>query len=139
MKKTILIAVFLLTSANVQAQSLTDQINAVDAVQEQQERAAAAQAQQRHAAALADKKRNQDYEDQLRAMDVQKKQLQVDMDKARVARANDYIDQELKAKSAETDVVKSQADANRDLSSGTKTLLEDTGEAEIKSQSGIFK
>jgi len=139
MKKLILIVAFLAVSTHAHAQSLTDQINAVDAAEQQQERTAMAKAQQRHAEALADKKRDQSYEDQLRATVVQKRQLEIEMEKARLARANDYIDQELKAKAAETDVVKSQADANRDLSSGTKTLLEDTGKAEVKSQSGMFK
>ncbi len=168
-KNFLLIAAVLLisTSANSQ-QSLTDQINAVDAVQEQrdssqqaaqeayerrisqQQKAAAALAAQRQEAiaarnkqreeeALSNKKRDQAYEDQLRAIDLQEKTLKIEAEKARVARSNEYIDQELKEKAAQTDVIKSQADSNRDLSEGTKTLLEKTGDAEVKSQSGLFK
>jgi hypothetical protein len=95
--------------------------------------------QQKEAEAEADKKRDQGYQDQLRALDVQQKALAVEAEKARVARSNEYIDQELKEKAAQTDVIKSEADSNRDLSQGTKTLLEKTGDAEVKSQSGLFK
>jgi hypothetical protein len=148
--------------------SLSDQINAVGAAQEQheaaeraaqqayerrmaeQQRAATAAAERRQAEesalkrqklddALLDKKRDQNYEDQLRELEVQKRALAVEAEKARVTRANEYIDQELKEKAASTDVIKSQADATRNISEGTKTLLEKTGEAEVKSQSGLFK
>lgn len=108
----------------------------VDQLQQQRQAAILAQQQQKAAGAEADKKRDQAYEDQLRALDVEQKQLAVEAEKARVARSNEYIDQELKAKAADTDVVKSEADSNRNLSEGTKTLLEKTGDAEVKSQSG---
>ena len=148
MKKLLLLAAILPTT--VYAQSLTDQINAVDAVQTQEElrqqaarnaemhhieRQRAAQAvldQKREDEKLSDKKRDQQYEDQLRA-------LHVEATKARVARENDYIDQELKEKAARTDVIKSEADVNRNLSEGTKSLMEKEGDADIKSQSGIFR
>jgi hypothetical protein len=121
--------------AAAQAQEEQRQAAAL-ALQQQRQAAILAQQQQRAAEAEADKKRDQAYQDQLRALDVQQKQLAVEAEKARVARSNEYIDQELKAKAAETDVVKSEADSNRDISSGTKTLLEKTGDAEVKSQSG---
>ncbi len=179
-KALVLTAVLLLASAPVRAQqSLSDQINAVDAVQQQQQQAeqaarqaeaqraaqaaeaerraearaqasarkAAAQAhaaavaarQKKEAEAVADKKRDQSYEDKLRELNLERQQLQLDAAKAHVARENEFIDQELKAQAAHTDVVKSQADANRNLSTGTKDYLEKTGDAEIKSQEGLFK
>jgi hypothetical protein len=168
-RASVLIMAFLLASSAANAlPSLNDQINAVDDVEQQndaQERAAQ-QAYQQHlyeeqqaehaieakwretelnlqrqkaAEAYADKKRDQDYDDQLRAFDIQEKTLKLQAEKTRVARENDYIDQELKEKAANTDVIKSKADATRDVSSGTKTLLEKTGEADVKSQSGVFR
>jgi Family of unknown function (DUF5384) len=148
--------------------SLTDQLGAMRQAQDESDEAARqaqtaydrqaraqravaqAQAEKKAAAALdlqhekqaeadADKKRDQAYQDQLRALDVQQKSLAVEAEKARVARSNEYIDQELKEKAAQTDVIKSNADSNRDLSEGTKSLLEKTGDAEVKSQSGLFK
>jgi sulfur carrier protein ThiS len=120
-------------------QHLAQQRAAAQAQEEERRAAAAARQQQKEAEAAADKKRDQTYQDQLRALDVQQRSLAVEAEKARVSRSNEYIDQELKAKAAETDVVKSQADSNRNLSEGAKTLLEKTGDAEVKSQSGWFK
>ncbi|APR93815.1 hypothetical protein PATSB16_04710 [Pandoraea thiooxydans] len=91
------------------------------------------------AAAEADKKRAQAYQDQLRSLQIEREQLQLQAMKARVARANDFIDQELRQDAAQTDVVQSRADANRALSQGTKSLLEDTGKARVKNASGWFK
>lgn len=162
------VAIAALGSPNVYAQSsLNDQINAVSAVQDQNEaaqeaaqqqqarrweeqqkaaqavaaqRQAAARAyqQQKEAEALAEKKRDQDYQDKLRDLDIQAKTLDVAAEKARVARSNEYIDEELKEKAAQTDVIKSKADSTRDISEGTKTLLEKTGDAEVAKESGIF-
>jgi hypothetical protein len=64
--------------------------------------------------------------------------LELQAAKARVDRANDLINAELKRTDAQTDVIQSQADANRNISSGAKVLLERTGEAEVKKQSGVF-
>jgi hypothetical protein len=84
------------------------------------------------ALSYADKKREQDYEDKRRDLLLRKEE-------ARLKRENDFIDQELKEKAANTDVVQSKADVNRNLSSGQKTLLEKVGEAEVKKNSGFFK
>lgn len=108
-------------------------------VRRQQEEAIQVQQQRKEAEALDDKLREHHYEDQLRSLEIQEKMLRLDAAKARVARTNEFIDQELKGKSAETDVIQSKADSSRNLSSGTKTLLEKTGEAEVKKQSGVFK
>lgn len=52
--------------------------------------------------------------------------------KARVNRKDDFIDQELKRESAKTDVIQSGADSARNISSGTKNLMEREGEARVK-------
>ena len=80
----------------------------------------------------ADKLRDQNYEDQLRALEIEQKKLDLQSEQAKVARSNEYIDQDLKSEAAKTDFVQSQADANRNVSSGIKTLLEKTGDAEVK-------
>lgn len=92
--------------------------------------AAAVQAKAQDAA--ADKKRDQDYQDKLRDMDLQRKQLEFEREKARVARENDFIDQDLKAQAASTDVVQSNADANRNVSQGLKDLMSKTGDARVQ-------
>ncbi|WP_329911584.1 DUF5384 family protein [Serratia quinivorans] len=106
----------------------------------QRRRDAALQAErkQTQAVILADKRRNQSYEDELRALNIQKQQLALEKETARVKRENDFIDQELKAKTAQTDVMQSEADANRDLSSGGKALLQSEGRAREKKASGWF-
>lgn len=127
-----------------------EQQRSAAALQKQREEAAMASINRREDAAfteqrrkeeefLSDKKRDQAYQDQLRALDIQQKVLAVEAEKARIARVNDYIDQDIKERAARTDVVQSNADATRNVSSGTKTLLEKTGEAEVKSQSGLFR
>ena len=132
MKKAIILCLLPFTA---QAQSLDEQINAVDAAKSEEytiERKIEAVKEQRAAQIrhekLNDKKREQDYEDQLRA-------LQVEALKTRVARENDVIDQELKEKAARTDVIKSEADSNRHISEGAKTLMEKEGEARVKKNS----
>lgn len=93
--------------------------------------AAQAAAQERFAAAQADKKRDQSYQDRLRDIQVQEEETQLDMDKAKAARANAYIDQDLNRQKAETDVVQSGADANRDVASGVKNYLSNSAEPSI--------
>jgi hypothetical protein len=176
MKKALLVAIFLLPSASVWAgSSLTDQINAVHAVElRQQEADRAAQAayeeeaaraaekqraeatrlertraaeraakrtaeEEKAKEAVADRKRDQTYEDQLRDVDLQMRQVELQKMKARANRENDYIDQDLRHKAAETDAVQSKADAERNLSEGGKSLMQSTGEARIKESSGWFK
>lgn len=147
--------------------SLQDQINAVYSVQEQarqraeaaqlaeqaelrrerQQQAAAARARAAAAAvaerarvaeAEADKKRDQAYQDQLRELNIEEQDLKLQAEKAHVARENEFIDQELKRQAAQTDVIKSQADATRNVSSGVKDYLDQSGAAEVKKESGIF-
>lgn len=98
------------------------------------EAAAAAQRAQQ-AAIEADKKRNESYEDQLRDLNIQRQKLQLQAEKARADRENEFIDQDLQRRAASTDVVRSEADANRNVSSGVKNYLDQVGQAEIKKQS----
>lgn len=86
----------------------------------------------------AARKRDDDYEDQNRAINLQERMVQLKVEQARAARSNDFIDHELQQKAAENDVIQSQADATRNFSSGARTLMEKTGDAEVASQSGLF-
>lgn len=96
---------------------------------------------------VADKKRNQDYENQLRDLNVaertaklnnsnkifqeslddkyrnhdyedEKRSIELSTAKARAKRANDFIDMELKKQNAETDVIQSEADGVRNITEG---------------------
>jgi ATPase subunit of ABC transporter with duplicated ATPase domains len=109
----------------------------------QQARAAAAalaqeQARQDRIAAARQAREAKDeaYQDQLIELDLQQKKLQLQAQQTQVNRENEVIDQQLKRQSAETDLVQSKADANRNISQGQKTLLQDTGTAEVKKASG---
>lgn len=93
---------------------------------------------QRFAEQKADKVREQSYEDTLRSLDVEKRKLDLERETARVKRENDFIDQELKEKSAKTDVIQSEADAARNLSTGGKELMQSEGRAKEKKASGWF-
>jgi flagellar biosynthesis GTPase FlhF len=184
--------------ANAQM-SLSDQINAVSAAQDQEQRrqdamahaeavqaarAAAAQraaqaaverqraaaVQMQHDEAMADKKRDQSYEDQLRDlqiehaklqllneqqkvttdkardqayedklrdMDLQAKALQLKQLETRVSRENDVIDHNLKREDAQTDVIQSGADANRNVSQGVEGFLKNA-HTDISTRSTSF-
>ncbi|TWI57498.1 hypothetical protein IQ22_00715 [Pseudomonas duriflava] len=125
-------------------QRKAEQARAAQLKKAEQERAAAAA--QRKAAenaqaaeAYADKKRDQSYEDELRQLEIEERKLKLASLKARTNRTDDYIDQELKQKAAETEVIQSQADATRNLSEGSKELLKSEGEARKKEASNWFK
>lgn len=87
----------------------------------------------------ADKKRDQSYEDELRKLELEERKLELERRRARVSRENDFIDHELKRSAAHTDVIQSEADANRTLSDGANSLMKQVGEAEVKKNSGFFK
>jgi len=115
--------------------------NAVAAANKKAAAAAAArQARQDKldAEAYQDKKRDQSYEDELRSLEIQKQKLALAKEEARVKRENDYIDQELKHKAAQTDVVQSEADANRNISEGGRDLMKSTGKAEENKSNSSF-
>jgi hypothetical protein len=104
---------------SIQQQQVADE----QAAEARAEHRAWAAQQQRYAAARADRLREQSYTDRLRSIQIQEEQTQLEMDKARAARANAYVDQELSRDKAETDVIQSNADANRSVSAGIKTYL----------------
>ena len=70
---------------------------------------------------------------------MEERKLELARKKARVSREDDFIEQELKREAAKTDVIQSDADATRNVSGGTKTLMEKEGEARVKKESGFFK
>ncbi|QMM74598.1 DUF5384 family protein [Escherichia coli] len=92
----------------------------------------------RDAEATADKKRDQSYEDELRNLEIQKQKLALAKEEARVKRENEFIDQELKHKAAQTDVVQSEADANRNMTEGGRDLMKSVGKAEENKSDSWF-
>lgn len=154
------------------AQTLQDQINAVYQAQQDQEarqhaayaaqqaairrereqelaaqraRLAEAAARQREqeAEAAADKQRDQSYEDKLRELNIQRQEVELQKQKTVAGRENEYVDSDLARRSAETDVIRSeadklrsQADANRKVSSGVKDYLDQSGAAAVKKADG---
>ncbi len=86
----------------------------------------------REAAIAADKKRDQTYEDALRRLELENRRLELQAKSTRVKRENDFVDQDLKERAARTDVIQSEADATRNLSSGGKKLMQSEGKAREK-------
>lgn len=86
----------------------------------------------REAELANDKKRDQAYEDELRKLQLESMKLELQAKAARVQRENDFIEQELKERAAKTDVIQSEADANRNISSGSKELMQSEGKAREK-------
>lgn len=82
--------------------------------------------------------REEGFEDELRALDLEERRLALQAKRARTARANDYIDAELRDSAARTDVIQSEADSARNVTSGAKSLLEDSGKAEVNRSSRLF-
>lgn len=81
---------------------------------------------------LKEKERIQKYEDKLKAVELEEMRLNLEAKKAYVKRTNDFIDQDLKQKSAKTDVIQSEADKTRNISSGAKSFLISSGSAQEK-------
>lgn len=82
--------------------------------------------------------RSERFEDEDRELALEERRLRLQALKAKTARANDYIDAELRESAARTDVIQSEADSARNVTSGTKALLEDSGEAEINRSKSLF-
>ena len=82
--------------------------------------------------------RDEKYQDEIRAMELESRQLDLQAKRAKTKRTDDYIDADLSEQAARTDVVQSNADASRDLALGNKALLEDTGKAEVNRSNRIF-
>ena len=74
----------------------------------------------------------------MRALELEERRLALQAKRARTARANDYIDAELRDSAARTDVIQSEADSARNVTSGAKSLLEDTGKADVNRSSRLF-
>lgn len=132
--------------------SLQAQIEAVESVMSQQsaeeeartlklrkqaaaEAAARRAAQEKEAARVraekaAEKQRQQSYEDKLRDLRLEEMSLDLEAKRARAKRADEFVQQELKAQAASTDVVQSEADAMRHISSGIGENLKSKGRAE---------
>lgn len=132
-------AVFMVPLAAV-AQSLQEQIRAVDTViTQQQQEDAVLQAKEfkRQQAALAakqadqdqEKKRKQQYANRIHDMQLEDMSLDLDSKRMRVKRTNEFLDQELKRQAVETDVIQSAADVNRNISSGIAENLKSQGKA----------
>ncbi|WP_144170128.1 DUF5384 family protein [Pseudomonas sp. Kh13] len=106
------------------------------------QRASAQRAAEKQQAQAAEHKRVQTreeaYEDELRALELEERRLALQAKKAKVARANDFIDAELRDSAARTDVIQSNADSARNVTSGAKSLLEDSGKAEVKRAGSLF-
>lgn len=113
---------------------------------QRQRQAAAQQAQAQAQAARKAKQeenkhlqeRGERFEDEDRALALEERRLKLDAMKARAARTNDYIDAELRESAAKSDVIQSQADATRNVSSGAKSLMESSGDAEINRSKKLF-
>ncbi|MBV8093710.1 MAG: DUF5384 family protein [Acetobacteraceae bacterium] len=156
MLRTCLLLGWVLCSAVAQAQALQQQIDAVAAVQAREqatrqewlreqaarqeraaaqqraaeaarERASAAEAKAGQEEAAADKRREQQFEDRVRELAIREKELELKQLEARTKREDEYIDQDLARQRAATDVVQSQADGNRQVSSGIRTFLQGAG------------
>lgn len=121
--------------------TLSDQIQAVDATisrQEAAEAAAKAKAEKKaeakaaaaRAAAAKARQRNESHEDALRSIEVESLQLDLQAKRMRVSRTDEFLDQELKEQAAKTDVIQSEADSNRSISSGIGEGLKSLGRAE---------
>lgn len=76
--------------------------------------------------------RNQAYDDEMRRMDLQERKAGVAARRAQSSRSNDYIDQDLKRQGAQTDVIQSQADSNRNLSVGARDMMQGVGQGASK-------
>lgn len=122
--------------AQEQAQAHTRQRQALE---QQAQRRAAQAASERNAEVRRQRTREERFEDQARALALEDRRLEVEAKKAKVARSQEFIDAELRERAAKTDVVQSQADATRQVSTGVKAQLESTGEAELNRSKKWFE
>lgn len=74
---------------------------------------------------------NRQYVLEQRKLNIEAEKLRLKKQSTLVSRENDFINSKLKHQQAETNVVQSHADANRDVASGLKTLLQDKGQADV--------
>ena len=119
--------------------TLQDQISAVAASDADQQAVENAKAERIHAAALQEQRRNQTYIDRVRNTRLQESDLDLQVKKAKVARVNEYIDQDLKGEAAISDVIQSNADALRNVSEGAKAKLTSDGRANENRAKGFWE
>lgn len=89
-------------------------------------------------AAAAAQRKEEAFRDQNRSLDIAERQLRIDAMRTRTQRENDFINAELKRESARTDVIQSQADAKRNVSTGVKSYLNAQGKAEERRAGSFF-
>lgn len=110
----------------IEKEQLKARSAAASAEKAKAERLAAAEAAKRQEASK-DKQRNQAYEDKLSQLEIEELKIRLQEKKAKAARVNDYIDQDLNREKAKTDVIQSEADSTRNLSEGSKEMLKGIG------------
>lgn len=147
-----------LLPAAAQAQSLQQQIDNVANAQAANREARAEQAElrqeridarRRHEAAIraarerretaihaAERARAEKWQDSQRNVVLQEEKIHLQEEQTLANRENDIIDSHLYRNNARGDLTESEATSNVNLSSGFKTLLEDTGTAEIDRATG---
>ena len=107
------------------------EIRAAQRVQEERRKEAAERAKAQDDERLKDKARVQGMEDEEHALDMELKRAKVAetkaMSAARAQRANEFVDADLARQKAQTDVVQSEADSNRNVSEGAKELATGVG------------
>ena len=99
-----------------------------------QERARLSALEQRKAEEAEEKRqrgRAERFEDEDRELELEERRLRLQALKAKAARANDYIDAELRESAAKTDVIQSEADSARNVTSAPTPLLQYTAAADI--------
>lgn len=82
---------------------------------------------ERQAREEKEKSRNRAFEDEQRRLDLMDRKADLATKRARADRSNDYIDRELSREDAKTNVVNSNADANRNLSEGGRDMMRGIG------------
>ena len=78
------------------------------------------------------------YADEQRELDLQSRKLDLQAKAVVVSRENDVINSGIAREKAKTDVIQSNADATRNVSSGIKSNLEDSGKAQVKKASSLW-
>ena len=86
---------------------------------------------------LADKYRDQDYQDELRKLEIDRQRLALKREETKANRDNDVINAQLAREAAKTDVIQSDADVARKLSDGQKTKLEAEAKATVNISEGV--
>lgn len=81
---------------------------------------------------LKDKSRDQSFEDELRQIAIEERRIELAEKKAKAARVNEFLDQDLNRQKAHTDVVQSEADSTRNLSEGAKDMMKGVGKGAEK-------